>query len=251
MQNFRDRLLQRQALVGTFVKTPSAIIAEVLGLTELDTLCLDAEHAPFDRLALDGCLQALRAAHKPALVRTPSAAAEHILNALDCGASGVVVPHISSAAQARAVVAAARFGAGGRGYAGSTRAAAYTTKTMAQHLTDSARQTAVIVQIEDIEALPAVDEIAAVDGVDCLFIGRIDLTVAYGAASPDDPVVVAAVEKICAAGQRAGKPVGMFVPRLDEVAVWKQRGASLFLLASEHSFILQGAAALVSGFRQG
>lgn len=247
--NFRQRLLAREKLIGTFLKTPSPIVCEVLGLTPLDAVCVDAEHAPFDRLTLDSCIHTLRAAAMPSLVRIPSAAPDQILNALDCGATGIVVPHVTSAAQAEAIAKAARFGAGGRGYAGSTRAANYTIKAMAQHKEDSANETTVIAQIEDIEAVDAIAEIATVEGVDCLFVGRIDLTVAYGADSPADVRVIAAVEKICRAGSEAGKTVGMFVAKVDEVKGWQQQGASLFLLTSDHGFILSGARDLVARFR--
>jgi 2-keto-3-deoxy-L-rhamnonate aldolase RhmA len=178
----------------------------------------------------------------------PAARHELVLNALDCGATGVVVPHVTSADMAREVVAMSHFGAGGRGYAGSTRAAAYTAKPMAEHLRDSESETVVVAQIEDIEAVDAIDSIASVAGIDCLFVGRIDLTVALGATSPADPEVVEAVERICAAGSAAGVPVGMFLGDLSELEHWKAQGASLFLLSSDHGFLLQGAAALVSRF---
>jgi 2-keto-3-deoxy-L-rhamnonate aldolase RhmA len=247
----KQRIASQESLVGTFVKTPAAIVCEVLAQTELDLVCLDAEHAPFDRLQLDQCLYALKSEGMPALVRVPSAAHEHILNALDCGASGVLVPHVTSPEMALELVAAAHFGAGGRGYAGSTRAARYTRKPMAEHLADSARESVVVAQIEDVEALDCVAEIASVEGIDCLFVGRIDLTVALGAASPADPVVVQTVERICDIGRAAGKPVGMFVGDLSEIPKWRERGASVFLLSSDHSFMLQGAAGLVRQFRQG
>ena len=123
MHELKARLARGERIVGTWVKTPSQIVVEVLAMTGLDCLCLDAEHAPFDRLTLDACLFAARVADKPVLVRTPSAAPEHILNALDCGADGVVIPHIRSAEDARAAVRASHYGHGGRGYAGSSRAA--------------------------------------------------------------------------------------------------------------------------------
>lgn len=239
--NLKSRIRAGELLVGTFIKTPSAIICEVLGYTALDVLCLDAEHAPFDRLLLDQCLHALRGAGMPAVVRVPSAAAEHTQTALDSGATGVVIPHVTSAQMAHDVVAAAHFGAGGRGYAGSTRAAGFTSTPLAKHLRASAANTVIIAQIEDVEALDCIDQIAAVAGIDCLFIGRIDLTVALGASSPNDPEVVDAVERICASAARAGRPVGMFVSDLAEIPKWREHGASLFLLSSDHSFLLQGA----------
>jgi len=120
---------------------------------------------------------------------------------------------------------------------------------MADHLATSSANTTVIAQIEDPEAVDAIDEIAAVPGIDALFVGRADLTVAYGASSQDDPKVIAAVEKICAAGRRHGRPVGMFVARAEDVPLWRQHGASLFLLESDHAFLLKGAAALLDRAR--
>jgi 2-keto-3-deoxy-L-rhamnonate aldolase RhmA len=242
---FKEKLASGAPLVGTFVKTPSPIVVEVLGFTDLDCLCLDAEHAPFDRIAIDGCVAAARAAAKPALVRVATAAPEHILNALDCGASGVVAPHIRSAAEAEAFARACRYGAGGRGYAGSSRAAGYTTRSMADHLAASAAEVVAIAQIEDPEAIDDIDAIARVPGIDALFVGRVDLTVAYGASSQDDPSVVAAVEAVCAAGRKHDRRIGMFLARIEDVPHWAARGASLFLLGSDHSFLLQGAADLV------
>lgn len=245
---FRERLHAREQLLGTWLKTPSAMVCEVLAQSPLGLVCIDAEHAPFDRLEQDRCIHALRAGGVDALVRIPAARPEHILNALDCGATGVVIPHVCSPQQAREMVAAAHFGAGGRGYAGSTRAAGYTRKPMAEHLQDSRRQTTVIAQIEDLEALECIDEIAAVEGLDCLFIGRIDLTVALAAASPKAEEVVAAVQRICAAGVAAGVPVGMFLGDLGELPLWREAGANLFILSSDHGFLLKGAGDLVAAF---
>jgi 2-keto-3-deoxy-L-rhamnonate aldolase RhmA len=247
--SFRQRLLSGERLIGTFIKTPSPIVAEVLSLTDLDCLCFDAEHAPFDRLTLDGALAMTRAARMPSLVRVPTASSEHILNALDCGATGIVAPHIRSAAEAAAFAKACRYGAGGRGYAGSSRAAGYTTRSMAEHQAHSAAETVVIAQIEDPEAVDDIEAIAAVEGIDALFIGRVDLTVAYGTASQDDPQVIAAMERVCDAGVRHGRRTGMFLARPGDVPQWGERGASLFLLGSDHGFLLQGAAQLLAQTR--
>jgi 2-keto-3-deoxy-L-rhamnonate aldolase RhmA len=242
---FKTRLAEGEMLVGTFVKTPSPILVEVLSATQLDCLCLDAEHAPFDRATLDLCILAARAAGKDVLVRIPSSSPEHILNALDCGATGILVPHVRCAAEARAAVRSSHYGAGGRGYAGSSRAAGYTSIPMAEHLAASAARSVVVLQIEDPEAVDAIDDIAEVPGVDALFVGRVDLTVAYGADSQDDPRVVAAVEKVCAAASRHGRKVGMFLARIEDAPMWRARGASLFLLGSDQGFLLAGAADLL------
>ena len=240
---FRERLRAGAPLAGTWVKTPHPHVVEVLALSPLDLLVLDAEHAPFDRGQLDACILAARAGGKPVLVRPTSSADEQILNALDCGADGVIVPHVRSAEGARGVARACQYVSGGRGYAGSSRSAGYTTFGMARHRAQAAHVT-VIAQIEDWDAVDAIDEIAAVEGIDALFIGRADLAISYGAATPDDPVVVAAVERICAAGRAAGRTVGMFLSRTADIAEWRGKGASLFVLQSDHEFLLAGAATL-------
>ncbi len=237
---FRKRLLSGETLMGTFLKTPSSIVADVLGLTELDVICVDTEHAPFGRLELDTCLGALRAADMPSLVRVADDSPSQIRNALDSGATGIVVPHVASAVEAAAIVKASHFGEGGRGFAGSPRAASFTTKNMADHVMDSGEQTCIIVQIEDIAALPNVAEIAAVDGVDCLFIGRSDLAVAMQKGTFDG-AVIDAVRKICDDATESNCAVGMFTPNVDEVPGWIDRGASLFLLGSDQSMIIAGA----------
>lgn len=244
MVGLKARLAAGETLLGTFIKTPHPHVVEVLASTALDCLCIDAEHAPFDRRDIDQCILAARSARMPILVRTPSAAPEQILNALDCGADGVVVPHVRSATEAQALADCACYGPGGRGYAGSSRAAGYGLATIPDHLAASEARTTVIAQIEDVEALDAIDAIAAVDGIDALFIGRIDLTLALGCVSPDDPRVTDAVERIVLACVGAGRSVGMFVSRAEEVALWRAKGVRLFLLQSDHAFLRSGAAAL-------
>jgi 2-keto-3-deoxy-L-rhamnonate aldolase RhmA len=245
-ENFKERLRSGELIVGTWAKTPHPVIAEVLARTPLDCMVLDAEHAPFGREALDLCI--LAAGAMPVLVRPESARPEKLLQALDSGASGVIVPHIRTAQEATDLVRACHFGPNGRGYAGTTRAAGYTTKGLARTRADAAH-CAIIAQIEDADALPHLDAIAAVEGVDALFIGRADLTLSLGADSPDDPRVLEAVEAILAAGQRAGRAIGMFLGRPADAPEWRAKGASLFLLASDHDFILAGARTLAAQFQ--
>ena len=245
----KQRIANGDTLLGTWVKTPSPMVCEVLADTELDLLCLDAEHSPFDRTTLDLCLGILDAKSIPTLVRVPSSAPEHTLNALDCAATGVVVPHVSDADTAAKVVKQTHYGPGGRGFAGSTRAARYTGRKMADHLASSAESTVVFAQIENVEAVDNIEAIAAVEGVDCLLVGRMDLTVAMGAAAPNDPKVFEAVERICKAGVVAGRPVGMFLSDLAELPHWRDLGATVFLMSSDHSCMLAGVRQLVADFR--
>ena len=248
MVTFRDQLRAGDLLAGTWIKTPHPHVVEVLSLSSLDCLVLDAEHAPFDRAALDLCIMAARAGGKTVLVRPQSASHEQILNALDCGADGVILPHIRTAAEAEDAVKACHYVSGGRGFAGSSRAAAYTTKGMTKHRAD-AKGVIVIAQIEDVEGVDNIEEIAAVEGMDALFIGRADLTISYAAETPDDAIVVNAVDQIVAAGKAAGRTTGMFLGRVGDVPLWREKGASLFILGSDQDFLLQGAAKLAEAVR--
>ncbi|MBL8512470.1 MAG: aldolase [Betaproteobacteria bacterium] len=245
IESFRAALTAGAPMMGTFLKTPSAIVCEVLGMSPLACVAIDAEHAPFGRMDIDACIAALRAADMPSLVRVASAAAPDILAALDCGAVGVIAPHIVSAGNARDLAKYCRYGPGGRGYAGSSRSARYSTKSMADHVRDSNASVCVVAQIEDAEALDEIDAIAATPGIDCLFVGRMDLTVSLGASSPKDPIVLDAVHRICDAGKRHGKTVGMFFPPGEQVADWLPH-ASFFLLGSDQGLLLDGARALAA-----
>jgi 2-keto-3-deoxy-L-rhamnonate aldolase RhmA len=242
-KSFRKCLRAGDEIMGTFLKTPSSIVAEVLGLTELDMICIDTEHAPFGRLETDACVATLRAADKPSIVRIADQSSREIRNALDCGATGILVPHVVSAEQARHVVVEAHFGEGGRGFAGSTRASGFTTKGMSDHLADSAAETTVILQIEDLAALENVTGIAATAGVDAIFVGRIDLAVAMD-CSPMDPEVIEAVKNICLKAKNVDAAVGMFTPDTSEIPMWRKLGCSFYLLGSDQSMILSGAKSL-------
>jgi 2-keto-3-deoxy-L-rhamnonate aldolase RhmA len=243
-KTFKQRLVAGDPLLGIFQKIPHPHVVEVLATGGLDCVCIDAEHAPFDRGAIDLCVMAARAGGLPAIVRTASAAPHELLNALDCGADGVVVPHIRTAREAANLARVAHYGPGGRGFAGSTRASGYGLTSIPDHLAATAARTTVIAQIEDVEALDEIDAIAAVEGIDALFVGRIDLTISLGCTSPDDASVVAAVDAIVAACQRAGRASGMFLSRAADVERWRDKGVSLFLLASDANFLRSGARAL-------
>ena len=242
--SFRQRMLAGDKLVGTFLKTPTSHATEILGELGYDFVVIDQEHSPFDRTTTDIALMAARAANTPALVRVPGP--EAILSVLDCGATGVLVPHVKSAAYAREVAAMFRYRGGSRGYATSTRAGGYTAVPMWKHIAESDANMTFVAQIEDPVALDEIDAIAAVEGVDSLFIGRGDLTAAFGDETKDPPDVRRAVERIAEAGRKANKPVSVYVGNATEAAWLSGLGASVFVLSSDQGFLRQAAA---SGLR--
>jgi 2-keto-3-deoxy-L-rhamnonate aldolase RhmA len=228
-------------LVGTFLKTPTSHATEILGDIGYDFVVVDQEHGPFDRTTTDMALMAAHSRGTPALVRVPGP--DSILSVLDCGASGVLVPHVKSAAYAREVAAMCRYRGGSRGYATSTRAGRYTGVPMWQHIANSDANTVFVAQIEDPVALDEIDAIAAVDGVDSLFIGRGDLTAAFGDETKDPPAVRQAVERISEAARKAKKPISVYVGNAAEAAWLNSLGASVFVLSSDQGFLRQAALA--------
>jgi len=236
---FRQRLLAGEPLIGSFLKTPSSHATEILGALGFDFLVIDQEHAPFDRATTDIALLAARAAGIPALVRVQGL--EAILSVLDCGATGILAPHVASVDYARQVAAACRYRNGKRGFATSTRAGGYTSVPMWRHIDASDQAVTLFAQIEDPEALDHLDEIAAVEGVDSLFIGRGDLTAAFSDRSVDPPRTREAAERIAKAALRAKKAVSVYVGDAGEAARLKALGASAFVLSSDQSFLRQAA----------
>lgn len=246
--NLKEKLAKKLPLLGTFIKTPHFHNTEVLAHTNLDVLCLDAEHAPFNRSDLDTCVLAAKSKQKPVIIRVPDSENATLLNALDLGADGIVIPHVLNAEHARRIVKKCFYGPDGRGYAGSTRFAGYTTNKLPDNLAKNKQETCVIAQIEDLEAVNNIEAICQVEGIDCIFIGRMDLTVALQQTDVSHPGVIAAVEKIVTASKKYNKNCGMFVSNLNELPLWIKSGVSLFLLGSDHSFLLNGAAQLKQTF---
>lgn len=246
---FRRRMLDGEVLTGTFQKTPSHEVVEILAMSGLDFVCLDGEHSPFDCARMDVCLAMARALDFPALVRVGSGTPESILQALDSGAVGVVVPHVWSVEKAREIARSGRYGHMGRGYAGSSRWAGYATRPMKDILAQSREETTIIAQIEEPEGVEAAAGIAAVDGIDGLFLGPADLSVAYGKSDLSSKELESALAAVGAATREAGKAYMSYVPDPGKAEEWRRHGMSVFFLASEHSWMLDGARSAVEGMR--
>lgn len=249
-ETFRTRLAAGDLVVGTFLKTPTTHATEILGAVGFDFVVIDAEHAPFDRGDIDQMLLASHAARTAGIVRVPSASPSGILSVLDCGAAGVLVPHVTSAAMASEVVAACRFRGGSRGFSNSTRAGSYGRLGMWEYVDSCDAQTTVIAMIEDPEAVDAIDEIVAVDGLDAVFIGRGDLTVAYGAPTPLADEVNDAIQKIIEAAKAAGKAILTVSPGGEDAKRLTGLGVSGLIVASDQAFMAQAAGKCLADLRQ-
>lgn len=242
----------RPVEIGTFIKTVSPHIVEILGTTSLDFGVIDAEHAPFDRASLDLMMLAGRAARLPLYVRVPDYDGATILSTLDLGAAGIVVPHVDNAEQATQIVARARYHGGERGFSSSPRAAGYGVMSYAQ-AQEAGDRTLVMCQIESVAGLENADRIAAVAGVDGLFVGRADLALSMGETGSRSPAVLEATRRIIRAALDAGKIAAMFVANNAEREEFAALGVSWFISGSDQSLLRQAAQAIAveNGVRAG
>ncbi|WP_417434393.1 HpcH/HpaI aldolase family protein [Hoeflea sp.] len=249
-QAFAQRLRARAPMIGTFVKLRDPAVIEMLGGAGFDFVVIDAEHAPFDRENIACAILAARAANVAALVRIPEADGHWISTALDCGAAGIMVPQVRHATMAELLVQRVRYRGGMRGFSPSTAAAGYGARGIAEHLEAQDKETVLICQIEDSSAVAAAADIAAMDGVDGLLVGPVDLAVSQGSTNPAAPEIVAMGVEVMNAARTAGVSGGMFVSDASAISRWSGCGGTLFVLGTDQSFLLQSAKAGLASARQ-
>ncbi|MDB5872969.1 MAG: aldolase [Ramlibacter sp.] len=247
--DFRTRFRRREVLLGTFVKTPSPHVVELLGDAGLDFVVIDAEHAAFDRGAVDLALLAAKAAGLTALVRTADGRAATLLAALDDGAAGVIVPHIDSAGQAAETAASCRYG-GTRGYSNSPRAGSFGASPMWRHVDDADSAATVIAMIESQESAHDIAGILAADGLDGVLVGRADLAVSLRDRTPDTRLAAALIERVIAAAVAAGKPVCIFAANVGETEGFLRQGVTAFIVSSDQAMLRSASRERVSQFRR-
>lgn len=238
---FRQRLKAREHLLGTFIKMPTTHPTEILGALGFDFVVIDQEHAAFDRVTIDVMVLGARAANIAGIVRVGDPSDGNILSVLDCGATGILVPHVDTAEKARHVAAACRYRGGRRGFANTTRAGGFGEMSFADHKATQDEQVTCIAMIEDLAALEQIGAIAAVDGIDAFFVGRGDLTAAIDAPSMTSPETHRLVEPIMAAARRADMPVIMLCPDRADALAMAGLGASAFMVSSDHGFLKTAA----------
>ena len=209
---FRQELLAGRRLIGCWSSLGNPVTTEVLGLAGFDWLLLDAEHAPNDVLTLIPQLMALKDSASAPVVRPPWNDTVLIKRLLDAGFFNFLIPFVQTVEEAKAAVAATRYPPEGvRGVSVSHRSNSYGTVKDYHHIVND--HIAVIVQIETPDAAAIAGDIAAVDGVDCLFVGPSDLAASCGhLGNPGHPEVQTEIARVFSAAKAAGKPAGILAP---------------------------------------
>ncbi|TPI77270.1 aldolase/citrate lyase family protein [Mesorhizobium sp. B2-8-9] len=243
MSEFRQKCIGKTNLVGSFAAIPHPVAVEVMALSGLDFLCIDWEHAQISRDMIEAMVRAADVHRVPAMVRVPGHAPEAIQAALDSGAQGVLVPRVSTAEQAAIAVKASRYPPQGARGVGPGRAAGYGYR-IPEYLASANNRTIVAVQVETSEGLVNIEAIAAVDGVDVVFVGPGDLSVSIDAVGPAGADKLSeAIGTIIRVTIAHGRTAGIFCASPQTVSRWAAIGASFFVLASDTMFLGAGAAA--------
>jgi 2-dehydro-3-deoxyglucarate aldolase/4-hydroxy-2-oxoheptanedioate aldolase len=247
---FRARLLAGEPVFGTFLSTGSAASAEVCGRAGFDWCLVDLEHGLGDESALQAQLVALELSGVPALVRVESGAPLRIGRVLDHGAAGVMIPRVRSAAEAAEAVAGTRYPPTGvRGVALSVRGAGYGT-ARAEDVGRIDAGVTMLIQIENEAALGDVAAIAAVEGVDVLFVGPNDLSHSMGIAGRfDDQRYLDALAAVAAAARAAGKVAGVMLRSSDEVEPHLRLGYGFFALSTDAGVLGQAMRSALATMR--
>jgi 2-keto-3-deoxy-L-rhamnonate aldolase RhmA len=242
---FRHALLQRDTTLGTWLQINNATAAEVLANTGFDWIAIDIEHTDIGISSLTQLLRGMYGRGVTPIARVTRNDTLEIRRALDVGAAGVLVPFVNTADEARHAVAAAKYPPlGVRGFSFSR------ANDWGVHFDAEARSanesTSVIVMIESREGVDQIEEIAAVPGVDAVFIGPYDLSGSYGVpGQTEDPRVQAACRRVIAACEAANKSVGLLLVRPTLAAVRRvvADGYNLLCIGIDTVFLDQGARA--------
>lgn len=244
----RRRLLNHEQLIGCWSALGSPITTEVLGLAGFDWILLDGEHAPNDVLSFVPQLMALKDSKSIPVVRPPQNDPVVIKRLLDIGFYNILVPYVETEADALQAVASTRYPPVGiRGVSVGHRNNGY--GTVPDYFNQINDNIGVLVQVESRLGVENADAIAAVDGIDCIFVGPGDLSAALGyLGQPNHPEVQKVIQDIFAAAKRHGKACGILAPVEADARRYLEWGATFVGVGSDLGVFRAASQALADKF---
>jgi 4-hydroxy-2-oxoheptanedioate aldolase len=242
---------KQELLVGTFLNLGSSLTAEIAGNAGFDWVLVDMEHGAGNRHELLYQLQAIESTPAVPFVRIAWNDPVLVKQVLDLGVSGVMVPYVQNADEARRAVAAMRYPpAGIRGVAVMNRACGF-GPGFDEYFKTASSNLVTILQIENAEAIKNIDEIAAVDGADVLFIGPMDLSVGLGIPQQwTHPDLRVALKKVVNACRKAGKTAGMILMNEDQIEQALADGFTMLSYSSDSAVVVKGLKSVAHSFRK-
>jgi len=246
---FKHAIAAGRLQIGLWSSLASSIAAELVADAGFDWILFDSEHSPNEVPGLLAQLQAAARGTASAIVRPAWNDAVLIKRVLDIGAQSILVPYVQNAEEARRAVAAVRYPpAGIRGVAAAARASRYGRVT--DYLKKADSEICLLVQVETRSALDELDAIAAVDGVDGVFIGPSDLSASFGhIGNPQHEKVQAALRRSAERLKAVGKPAGILTLNEEEARRYIGWGYTFVAVGSDIGLLGRGADALAKKFK--
>lgn len=249
---FKAALARGDTLYGLWLALADAYSAEVCAGAGFDWLLIDGEHAPNDIRSTLASLQAMSAYPVTPLVRPPVGDAVGIKQLLDIGARNLLIPMVETPDQARELVAATRYPPRGVRGVGAALARASGFGRDAAYLSHADEGVCLLLQIESVAGLEALDEIAAVDGVDGVFIGPADLAASFGRLGhPGHPDVQAAIQDAATRIRAAGRAAGILSTDETQARVYLEWGYTFVAVGTDVTLLARATTALAARFKSG
>lgn len=248
---FKHDLAAGKLQIGLWSSLSSNIAAEIIGDSGFDWILLDTEHSPNEIPDLVGQLQAMQASKTTPIIRPAWNDAVLAKRALDIGAQSLLFPYVQNAEEARRAVASTRYPPQGiRGVSVAARASRYGRTP--GYLTKANDEICVLVQAETRSALNEIEAIAAVEGVDGVFIGPSDLAASLGhVGNPQHPDVQAAIKDAVTRLKKVGKPAGMLTGNEEEARRYIDWGYLFVAVGADVGLLAKNADALCKRFKSG
>ncbi|CAN5121535.1 4-hydroxy-2-oxoheptanedioate aldolase [soil metagenome] len=247
----KKELSQGKPKIGCWVNLGSNVSAEIIGQSGYDWALIDLEHGAGNEAMMYLQLQAMQKSQIAPIVRIDEVSRPKVQRILDSGASGIMFPQVKSEEEARYAISCMYYPPKGvRGVAKMVRVVSFGKdfETYQSTLTENLLG---IIQIETLEALEDVEKIAAIDGVDILFVGPSDLTMAMGISGQlQHPDYQAAIQKIGKAAKKYNKATGVLQFSINEYDVYRQHGYQFIALGADSTFIVKGAAEIVNQWNE-
>ena len=251
MKSIRGQVLAGELVTGTWLNLGSNISAEIAARAGFDWVLIDLEHGSGNEADLVSQLQAIDTTETVSIVRIAWNEAPRFKRTLDMGAGGIMIPYVNTAEEARYAAAAMRYPPQGvRGAARFHRANGF-GQHFESYFAEANDRLLTVVQIETAEAIGNAEAIAAVEGVDVLFIGPLDLSVSLGITGQmQHPDFRAAIKRVIAACQAHGKSPGILLPNAEMIPAAVEDGYKFLAAGSDGAAVAAGMKTLVTTFEQ-
>lgn len=240
MNRLKNRLKNKETLIGSLVTIPSPDVAEIMSQVGFDYLWIDAEHSPMGFVHCQQIIQAV-GGRCPCLIRIPVNDGVWIKKALDTGCDGIVVPQVNSAEEAQQVIEHCLYPPLGRRSIGVSRAHDY-GMSFDDYVQTANEKLTIVLQVEDIKGVNAIESITAVPGIDAILIGPFDLSGSLNVLGQiTHPKVEAAMETVRRQCQKAEVPLGIFAVDADFAKTSIRQGYRLIALSMDAFYLWQSA----------